>query len=161
MQTNASDRKQNSGCLGAGGRAGPEGGIMKELEDTSRVGAGHADSLELAMVMPKPTKLNIFNMHSVAYVNYGSMTLLVDRDRHVNGAPAAVQGGPGCAGATSPGEKRKHVHRRNSDLPLTSERARVRIQNIPSHSFIRSFTHSFSKRVSRALRTHREIGSLS
>lgn len=99
------------------------------------------------MVMPKPTKLNIFNMYSVAHVNYGSMTLLVDRDRHVNGAPAAVQGGPGCAGATSPGEKRKHIHRRNSDLPLTSERACVRIQNIPPHSFIRSFTHSFSKRV--------------
>lgn len=75
---------------GGGRQGGPERGIIEELKDTSGVGAGPVHSLELAMAMLKPTRLYVLNMYSLAYVNYASVTLLLDRDENVPGAPQAV-----------------------------------------------------------------------
>lgn len=127
MQTNYSDRKQHSSCLGGGRQDGPSDGSQGRWK-TLLEWAGPVHSLELATGTSTRTRLHVFNLSGLASVNYTSVTRPLDRDKNVNSAPQA--------GATSPGEKRKHISGRNSDLAVTSgEKACVRAQNIPSRSF--------------------------
>ena len=77
MQTNYGDGKQNSSAREGGG-ADLERGITKGSR--TLLGGWAFHSLDLVMVMSKPTKVYVLNMCSLSYVEDASMTLFLDKD---------------------------------------------------------------------------------